>query len=196
MPRQTKFNRDKALDNALEVFWLKGFESTTVRDLGQHMELHPGSLYGTFGEKRDLFLEVLDRYETTFTPQLIRILAKPGMKIKAISELFNFVIDYLLKESGPTGCIMTNTAVEVGESDEVIKTKVLNHFCRLEDAIFRCLEIANSQGEFKINKTDEELLSLAKFLNTTLQGIRVIAKVNPNKNALVLIQQTALSLLA
>ena len=66
MARPKEFNPDDAIEKAMQVFWHKGYESTSMEDLLIAMDLNRGSLYDTFGDKRQLFLKVVDRYCTTF----------------------------------------------------------------------------------------------------------------------------------
>src|SRR6185369_14964182 len=60
--RPRAFDREAALAAAMEVFWAKGFESTTISDLTQAMGINPPSLYSAFGDKEKLFLEAMERY--------------------------------------------------------------------------------------------------------------------------------------
>ena len=62
MARPKQFDRDEALERAMAVFWRRGYEGTSVRDLVEHMGINRGSLYDTFGDKRTLFLAAVDRY--------------------------------------------------------------------------------------------------------------------------------------
>ena len=66
MPRPKEFNPDDAIEKAMQVFWHKGYEATSMEDLLSAMDLNRGSLYDTFGDKRQLFLKVMDRYCTRF----------------------------------------------------------------------------------------------------------------------------------
>ena len=62
MARPKEFDPDEVLDRALDVFWEKGFEGTSVQDLVDHMGINRGSIYGTFGDKHRLFQQALERY--------------------------------------------------------------------------------------------------------------------------------------
>ena len=66
MSRPKEFNPDDAIEKAMQVFWHKGYEATSMEDLLSAMDLNRGSLYDTFGDKRQLFLKVMDRYCTNF----------------------------------------------------------------------------------------------------------------------------------
>ena len=62
MSRPKEFNPDEALEKAMQVFWHKGYEATSMEDLLNAMDINRGSLYATFGGKRALFLKAMDRY--------------------------------------------------------------------------------------------------------------------------------------
>ena len=70
MARQKEFDREEALDRAMAAFWSKGYAATSIEDLVAHMGIQRGSLYGTFGDKRRLFLAALDRYQRVVAREL------------------------------------------------------------------------------------------------------------------------------
>ena len=70
MPRAKVFDYDEALTRAMHVFWSQGYQATTMQDLLAEMAINPGSLYHTFGDKHQLFLAVLERYEQTIRASL------------------------------------------------------------------------------------------------------------------------------
>ena len=82
MGRPRAFDMDQALDQALDVFWEKGYEGASCRDLTEAMGINPPSLYAAFGNKERLFKKALDRYEASATrswkrPSPLRRHAKP-----------------------------------------------------------------------------------------------------------------------
>ena len=96
MARPRKFDRDVLLEKALEVFWERGYEATTVQDLGARMGIHPGSLFGTFGDKRTLFYEALNRYEERIRGILFALLEEPIPRRTALEKLFAVTIELLI----------------------------------------------------------------------------------------------------
>lgn len=74
MARPKTFDHDQVLDRAVELFWRKGYEATSIQDLVEAMGIQRGSLYAAFGSKQDLFLAVLDRYGDVVVRKLLEIL--------------------------------------------------------------------------------------------------------------------------
>jgi len=62
MPRTPKFHRETALNNALKLFWRKGYHATSMKDIEEEMDMRPGSIYAAFGNKEALFKETLEEY--------------------------------------------------------------------------------------------------------------------------------------
>ncbi len=88
MPRPREFDRDEVLQKALQVFWERGYESTSVQHLVDAMGIGRASLYATFGSKHGLFCAVMDDYERALTQTLIAPLEGPGSPRRILSKLF------------------------------------------------------------------------------------------------------------
>src|SRR5581483_9686973 len=77
MARPKMFDRTERLDKAMELFWSRGYEATSIHDLLVHLVINRQSLYDTFGDKHTLFLETLKRYEELGKPPLLAELEGP-----------------------------------------------------------------------------------------------------------------------
>ena len=93
MPRPKEFNPDDAIEKAMHVFWHKGYEATSMEDLLTAMDLNRGSLYDTFGDKRQLFLKVMDRYCTTFAGSKFSLLDQPGPALPTLRRFISGMIE-------------------------------------------------------------------------------------------------------
>src|SRR5438067_11446548 len=98
MPSQKEFNPDDAIEMAMQVFWHKGYEATSMEDLLNAMDLNRGSLYDTFGNKRQLFLKAMDRYCTTFASSKSSLLDQPGPALPTLRPFINDMIERGLAE--------------------------------------------------------------------------------------------------
>ena len=105
MGRPRAFDRDKALDQALHVFWERGYEGTSIADLTEAMGINPPSLYAAFGNKETLFREALDRYEARRDEIMAEAFAAPTAR-EAMTRLLEGTADRLSDKDKPRGCLM------------------------------------------------------------------------------------------
>lgn len=171
MARPREYDRDEVLDRAIEVFWTRGYDRTSVQDLVDSMGIHRGSLYAAFGGKQSLFLEALDRYEERFYRKMVAILSEPLPVRERIARIFRDVVLDCACDGGSRGCFITNTAVALSEGDEETASRVRQNLRRVEDAFERTLaqEDAASPGR-------PEPRAVARFLTNSLQGLRVLSR--------------------
>ena len=179
MARPAKFDTEPLLDKAMNLFWRQGYEATSVQELGNELDLHPGSIYNTFGDKHTLFMAVLDRYVTTLGCSLTDLLSQPGSRLRAIEQVFQTSVELLSGNAGRRGCLMTNTAMECADYDPEAARKVAAYQQTMEDALTDTLNLAQANGEIR-PRTPEEVQTLARFLNGCLQGMRVLAHSGPD----------------
>jgi TetR/AcrR family transcriptional repressor of nem operon len=193
--RPRKFDTDLLLDKAMHLFWKQGYEQTSVQDLGQALAVHPGTLYDTFGDKHALLLSVLDRYVKTVGCQVLDVLKEHGPRRQAIERLFAVSVARLTSETGSYGCLITNIAMERAYCDAQTARRVAAYQQTVEEALAEALQQAQASGELTL-RPEADTLSLARFLNGCLQGMRVLARSGPQARArLEAIAQNALLLL-
>ena len=137
MARQREFDREAALDRAMTAFWSKGYAATSIEDSAARMGIQRGSLYGTFGDKRTLFLTALDRYQRVVARELVEALDAPGSGIAAIRQFFRLRVEGSLDRRRPPGCLVTNSAVELSGCYCGAAAKVDGSLARIEAAFLR-----------------------------------------------------------
>jgi TetR/AcrR family transcriptional repressor of nem operon len=178
--RPKAFDRDKALEDAMHVFWVKGYEATSLPDLLSAMNIGRQSLYDTFGDKRALFLAALARYRT-LTDDFLRscLTDQPSVKT-AIRRLFEQVAAEP-DDRKRRGCLLVNSAVELAPHDREA-ARIVTASQRATERLFRrALELARDRGELP---RDRDLTALARYLVSAVQGLRVTAKADPRPAAL------------
>lgn len=180
MGRPRTFDRDAVLDRAIEVFWSRGYERTSVQDLVDSMGIQRGSLYATFGDKRQLFLEALDRYEERFYRDIRSLTATRPPK-EAIGLVFEQVLIDCACGRAEKGCFITNTAVALAEEDEATASRVRANVSRVEDVFFEAISRGRSEGTVA---SRHEPRALARFLTNSLKGLRVLSKCYVDHDAL------------
>ena len=193
MARPKAFNPDEALDKAMHVFWHKGYEATSMEDLLSAMDLNRGSLYDTFGDKRELFLKAMDRYCTGGgLGSRVSILHQPGPALPLIRQFINAMLEFGLSDPQRRGCLITNTVMELAPHEKDIARKVAGRLQMAEEAFFTLLSRAKQEGELAKEKDPR---ALARVLVTMMQGTIVMIKAGTPANVVKQTAKTALSIL-
>ncbi len=172
MGRPREFDRDLALDRAVEVFWAHGYNGTSVSDLTDSMGILRGSLYAAFGDKHQLFLEALERYEERFYREISDLLQERSAR-DGIREVFLKVLTECACDGGSKGCFITNTAVALAEDEPETAARVRANLLRVEDAFDQAIHRAQNAGEISGRYASR---ALARFLTNSFQGLRVLSK--------------------
>jgi TetR/AcrR family transcriptional regulator, transcriptional repressor for nem operon len=192
MPRPKTFNPDHALDQAMQVFWHRGYEATSMEDLLKAMDLNRGSLYDTFGDKRTLFLKVMDRYCTSLVGPKFSLLDQPGPALPTLRRFITDMIDGGLADPQRRGCFISNTVMELSPHEKEIAARLRQALTITEDAFFKILTRAKEQGELT---HDRDPRALARFLTTMMQGTVVMIKAGTSADLVKQTTETTLSML-
>lgn len=181
MPRTKEFEPREALDAAVQLFWSRGYEATSMRDLLNAMCIGRGSFYDTFGNKRALFLAALDRFQEVRTSWMGEALEAPGSDLGNIEGVLRRIVDGLAESEPRRGCLMANTAVDLAPHDAEVAEKVSRYVRRTEAAFERALIRAQNAGEIP---RDRDPKAIARFLVNTVHGLRVLARAGTDRAAL------------
>ena len=192
MARPREFEREEVVEKALGVFWRQGYQATSVQDLVEATGLNRGSLYDTFGDKHGLFLEVVEHYRSHVTARRLAKLEEPGPARAKIETFFKEVIEFSVGEGRLLGCLMTNSAIELAPHDRDTRLAVAANMAAMEGTFRRVLTRAKKDGELAADKSPADL---ARFLTATANGLRVMAKVTPERAALRSVVRIALEAL-
>jgi TetR/AcrR family transcriptional repressor of nem operon len=193
MPRSKEFQKDVVLSRAMEVFWEKGYGSTSVQDLVERMGINRFSIYATFGDKEGLFLSALDHYGKTVVERLLLPLENGDGGLDAIRGYFDRLVDAYCGPKGWRGCLMINSVVELDSQEHrAAKDKIQEYSERLRSAFERSLERAKARGEVRSSSSVGEL---SGFLLNQAFGLGVHAKLPSDQEALRSRVATALSVL-
>ena len=189
MARPREFDAETALDRAMDIFWTRGYEATSLDDLCEATGLSRSSLYATFGSKRTLLLQTVDRYVEQRTPNIAAMLARPLPIRDAIAALLDQFIDQIVSGPGRRGCFLGNCAAELPRHDRAALARVRQGLARTEAVFREALTRARERGELAPS-TDVD--ALARFLTSAFQGLRLVGKANPDREALEDIAKTIL----
>jgi len=192
MARHKEFDRDEVLHKAMEVFWSRGYEAASIQDLVKHMGINRQSLYDTFGDKHGLYLLALDRYREVEGRRLFELLERPGSVKKILRQLFASVVDKALCEGHRRGCFMGNAMSELAGRCKETASRTCSNMAATEDAFYRTLLRGKKEGELK-GVGDPR--AVARFLNTNLQGLVLVAKATQDRKTLEDVVKVTLSVL-
>ena len=192
MGRLKEFDEDKAIDGAVDCFWARGYEATSVRDLAQHMGIGGASLYNAYGGKRALFVAALERYANRSSRDRIARLEATGRPKQAIAAFLAEIIDRSLNDRARKGCLLVNSALDVAPHDAEIGKVVAGYLEEIRAFFRRNIEAGRSAGQMP-RKLDADAVSA--HLLGVLMGIRVLARTRPERALLENIARPALDLL-
>lgn len=179
--RPKEFEHDVALERAMEVFWTRGYQATSVQDLLDGMKINRGSMYDTFGDKHALFLNAVEHYGQTIMQKVCCTLEAPGSPMGNLHKLIGMWSQMACGDAncGPCrGCLVCNTAVELAPHDPQVAKMIRSMLHKLEKTLQQTLQRARDCGELSTRSNPR---ALARFLTNTVQGLVVMGKANVGK---------------
>ena len=190
--RKRSFDREAALDAAMNVFWAKGFDATTYGDLVTATGVNPPSLYAAFGDKNEFFEAALRRYVDNAAMQTIGLIENgKGTARKVIGDWLLATADNMTDPNHPPGCFLVQANMENGVAPD--RCKVASLFLnRVEEALRRRLKTAMESGELPRN-TDPAGLSRT-FMAVDL-GMGAMARKGVTRHALRQVAQNAAAMI-
>jgi TetR/AcrR family transcriptional repressor of nem operon len=172
MPRPKEFDRDQALQKAIGVFCEKGYAAASTDELMRAMKISRQSMYDTFGDKRQLYLEAFQRYVADSIDEQIGYLEKSSSPIDGIEKLL-LAFATRTERDGIVGCMGVNAICEFGRSDREVNSLEQAESIRLTAALEQALRQAKTRKE--ISKTLKESAAV-QFIRATLSGMKLAAK--------------------
>ncbi|MDB5431667.1 MAG: bacterial regulatory s, tetR family protein [Caulobacter sp.] len=180
MARPREFDRDVALDRAMNVFWDRGFAATSLDDLLGAMKIGRQSLYDAFGDKRRLYLEALAHYQRGSIAGHLERLKSAASPLAGIEAM---LLGLIPDEAGlqAKGCMGVNAICEFGADDPDLATLRAGSESVLHRALIAQLQAARSAGETLVSLDVE---AAATLIETLMSGIRVGARAGASPEAL------------
>ncbi len=194
MARPRQFDEQAVRDAAIRCFWSQGYEATSIKDLIEETGITAASLYNAFGDKRALFRMALDHYvESGIGERIRRFQSMPPRE--AIGAFFEDVLNRSLSDPDRKGCMVVNSALELAPHDTEFREIIAGVLDRIEIFFLKCIKAGQADGT--ITRCGSAR-SLARHLMAVLMGVRVLARVRPERAllegaiepALLLLQST------
>lgn len=191
--RPKLFDPDAVIASAMPLFWRQGYEGTHMPELLDAMGLGKASFYNAFASKHAAFLAVLDCYFIAVNYVLARALEGVKHRDEATACLLDAILTVARDPEGGTvgwrGCLIGNTALEMGAQDETVRDR-LNQGVRLLRRYFaKALSLADSDGHVL---PDSAVSTLALHAVAGIQGILVLAKAGMLEEEIRAAKQTLL----
>ena len=172
MPRHREFDPQHALQTAISLFWEKGFYDTSVDEVVKRSGVAKYGIYGTFGNKRELFRKVLQQYAEDRHRDIQAPIRQPEASLPQIREFFDALPAWLTHKDFQHGCLMANTGVELGNRDEEFSAMVKNFFTEMTGVMRSCLRRAAEQGQLG---SANDIKLLAPYLVTEFRAALMLA---------------------
>jgi TetR/AcrR family transcriptional regulator, transcriptional repressor for nem operon len=180
MTRPKEFDRDTAVGRAMSVFWRKGFAATSTDDLLRAMKIGRQSMYDTFGDKWRLYVEALERYQQESVAGHLDRLRSTASPLAGIEALLVGLIP-ANRAAREKGCMGVGSISEFGSGDTELAKLRAGSGGVLRQALVERLQGARAAGE--IGET-VDIERAARFVETTMLGLRVAAKAGESAQAL------------
>ncbi len=192
MARPREFDEHAVLNAAMNRFWERGYQATSIRDLAVETGLTSPSLYNAFGDKRALFRQVLERYAQHSSRARIARLESSMPPKEAIRAFIREIVEHSLTDKNRRGCLLVNSALEIAPHDPEIGAEVASRLGEVESFFRRSVVAAQKEGSIP---SDRDAKDLARVLLAVLLGIRVAARARPERKLLEGMTRPALALL-
>lgn len=173
MPRSKNYNEDFVLNSAMNVFWNNGYRATSIRLLEKEMGINQFSIYSSFNNKKELFLKSIKKYREYVKENVYKDLLKPDA---SLAELKNFLLrsgDAKNKSQYVKGCLVVNTAAEMGNKDLEIAKEIDLYYNFIRDMMKEIILTSINKKEISSNINVDQY---ANYLLGVMQGVSIASK--------------------
>ena len=191
MARPRSAPRGQLIQNSMRLFWANGYEATSIDDIVRATEVGRSSIYSSFGGKKALFLACLDHYSATIVAKALAAVEASDADLSAIETFFTTHLNHMKKAgTKQRGCLIVNTATELGRSDADIFAAVTAYQTRLRTAFAQALKnefpsfkgehdrladhlVISAYGLFAFSKTCHDPAILRQYVTDILDHVRM-----------------------
>jgi TetR/AcrR family transcriptional repressor of nem operon len=181
MVRTRAFDPADALSRAMELFSSKGYSETSMDDLVKATGVSRYGLYGTFGNKRELFEQALETYADRMGRKSFLRLLEPDASLRHIRRIFEERIELMSSAGKNRGCLLSHTALELAPHDSEIKDVLQRFIKRMSKAFTIGLGTAQARGEVRASL---DVRAAGDFLTGAVFGLAVLASSGLSREAL------------
>jgi TetR/AcrR family transcriptional repressor of nem operon len=190
MARPREFDEEEALGQVMRVFWDQGYQASTFEDLTKAADVRKQSLYGVFGDKRSLFLKALALYRTQVLSRTRQVVSEADSPIEGIARLMRYAARPPGPKDGPSGCLMSNTALEIGLSDSDVAAELKRTFRATEEILTAAVKKGQERGEIT---TRFDSAAIGQSLANTINGLRILQNTGATSQQMKTVVEMALA---
>ncbi|MEH1939565.1 MAG: TetR/AcrR family transcriptional regulator [Nostoc sp.] len=177
---EKQFDPEVALEQAMRVFWVHGYEAASLSELLKNMGIGKKSLYDTFGNKQSLFLKALEHYAHTNIQNVQARLSADGSPLGHLKQLLKDLQE-MHSQPGSCGCMLGTNIADFNTEDKAIAKVMRGYLQQAEDVLTATLIRAQAVGEISPESNPR---NLARLLLCTMQGVALIGRVMENGTTL------------
>jgi AcrR family transcriptional regulator len=178
--RPREFDTEKALDEAMEVFWRHGYEGTTIAELTSAMGINPPSLYSAFGSKEGLLKAALDRYSQKRDEFMREVLSAPTAH-EVVKRLLLHIADMQTDPQNPPGCLLVAGGLACGAGAKNVPFELAARRVRMEEQLHERFVRAKQEGDLP---AAADPAALARYLSAVIAGMGVLASSGASREEL------------
>ncbi|MES2828686.1 MAG: TetR/AcrR family transcriptional regulator [Bacteroidota bacterium] len=180
MGRTKDFDENEVLTKAIQLFWHKGYNGTSMQDLVDALGISRSSLYDTYTDKRTLFLKALESYQQSGSLKIQKLIDQTDTARETITKLLELTSVELIGDKQHKGCFMVNAEVEVAPHDQGVSSVVCKNDLQMEEAFYNVIKKGQDSGEIK---NAQDARALARYIFNAVKGMRVTAKSAQDRSA-------------
>lgn len=166
MGRLQRYNKVETLEKAMNIFWRNGFSGTSMRDLESCLDMRPGSIYASFGNKEHLYKQAMDFYAVRNFNNFKKYMKNAESFMAGLDQ---FIWQILLDNKNPSTCMLAKTISDISPENNKLRAKAILMIISFEDIIVTELSRARENGEINQNC---DLRSLARYIQVQILGLR------------------------
>jgi TetR/AcrR family transcriptional regulator, copper-responsive repressor len=191
--RPRAYEPDVALGRALDLFRTSGFAATSLDDLSAATGMNRPSLYGAFGDKRELYIKSYERYRENARAALADIFRAQLPVRKRLERIYQIALDiYVSGDEGPKGCFTVLTAASEAVNDPVIRAMVVDALAELDKAFASCFRIGKERAELP---DDADPVVLSQLASATLHTVAIRSRAHVPRKELEAIVKGAIGVM-
>jgi TetR/AcrR family transcriptional regulator, transcriptional repressor for nem operon len=192
MPKTKQFEEAAVLQKAANVFWEKGYNGTSMDELVAATGLSRSSMYDTFGDKQGLYLKTLEHYRQQAACQLEQWMPPNTPPRQKIALFLQKSAEASLADGHQKGCFILNCTTEMANQNSTVQAFVSGNMEAMENLLMQWAKEGQADGSIGQRFTAQ---AIARYLFSTLNGLKVVAQARPDKTALQDVVKLALAVL-